>query len=304
MKPIETHEDLLGFYRQQTHHSSPGPMARLFEDLPETTSALADVLHGLIIHMWWISKETYGLTHADLKAAGRDILDEISLATVEEMLSKILELDPRPLAQPREPSSRLVGNCRDYSLLLVSIFRHRGIPARARTGSATYFFPNELRYEDHWICEVWNADRSRWQQVDAQIDDVMKRTMKMGDPTDLPSDAFLTGWQCYEGLASGRIKPAELGYGPDFNGMSYVRQKLLADLSSVTGQEILPWGGWGVAGGDVQEGDEQLLAEIADLLRHIDDPEVLQQARNLIATRPRVKRPDNYSAGRFQEAWL
>jgi hypothetical protein len=86
--------------------------------------------------------------------------------------------------------------------------------------------------------------------------------------------------------------------------MSYVRQKLLADVASVTGQEILRWAGWGIAGGDVQEGDEQLLAEIADLLRHIDDPKVLQGALTLIATHPRVKRPDNYSAGRFQEAWL
>ena len=305
-RTIRTHEELLDFYRQQTTTSAPGACEPLYDDLPADIPSLARVLHGILIHMWWISEQNYGLTLGDLKAAGRDILGEISLATTEEMLERIIELDPRPLNQRRDPNARLVGNCRDYSLLLVSILRSRGIPARARTGAATYFVQDKPDFEDHWICEYWNTEDVRWQQVDAQIDGVMRATMNLRcDPTDLPPGAFLTGWQCYDALSSGRVKPAQLGYGPDFNGMQYVRQKLLADLASVTGQEILPWAAWGIGtGGTTSDSDKQITEQIADILRQIDDPVGLEQARSLIATHPRVKRPEGYSAGRFQEAWL
>jgi hypothetical protein len=307
MKEMETQADLLDFYRTQTAHSAPGIHSSQYKSLPSDLPSLANVLHGIIIHMWWISEQNYGLTHDSLGAAGRDILGEISLATVEEMLTKIIELDPRPLSERRDANKRLVGNCRDYSLMLVSILRSRGIPARARTGVGTYFFPGEFRLEDHWICEFWNSSEKRWQQTDAQIDKVMREATKMPqNPVDLPAGAFLTGWQCYDALSSGRVKPVEIGFDPGFNGMRYVRQKLIEDLACVTGYEVLPWAAWGIGGGDggAVAGDEALTEQIAHTLRDIDEPAGLQQAIDLMQTHPRVKRPTGYSAGRFQEAWL
>jgi len=303
---IETHDELLSFYRQQTEFSDPGPHTQAFDGLPEDIPALCRVLQGNVVHMWWIGEQTYGFTKADLKTDGRDIVDEISLRTTADMLGRIFEMDPRPLTEPREPRQRLVGNCRDYTLLLVSILRHRGVPARARTGTARYFF-SDGRLEDHWICEFWNEKAGRWQQADAQIDDVMLKTMKPTfDVTDIPEGQFLTGWQCHDELASGRVKPEGIGFPPDYCGMGYVLNKMQSDLACMTGLEVLPWGGWGIGGpdGGTLPGDGDLTQRMFDLLKRIDEPAILQEARDLMSTHDRFMCPDGYSAGKFQEEWL
>ena len=304
---IGTSAELLDFYRTQTEITNPEPHREVFENLPNAIPALYRAIQGSLIHMWWISEQNYGFTQADLADDGREILDEISLRTTADMLGAILEMDPRPLTEAREARQRLVGNCRDYTVLLVSILRYRGIPARARTGTARYFFPEAKRLEDHWICEWWNESDERWQQTDAQIDDLMKRAMKLPfDPIDLPEGQFLTGWECYDELTSGRVEPEEIGMPPDFCGMGYVRNKMLEDLAAVTGEEVLPWAGWGIGGtdGGTVPGDEALIGRMADLLKRINEPPVLQEACDLMVSHPRLKRPKGYDPGKFRKEWL
>ena len=43
---------------------------------------------------------------------------------------------------------------------------------------------------------------------------------------------------------------------------------------------------------------------MAELLKGIDQPAVLQEARELMASHERLKRPDGYDPGPFQEEWL
>ena len=304
---IETRDDLLGFYRTQTEVTDPGPHARAYDGLPEGIPGLCRAIQQNVIHMWWIGEQTHGFTRETLEREGRKILDEISLRTVADMLDWILRMDSRPLNEPRNARKRLVGNCRDYTVFLVSMLRHRGIPARARTGTARYFFPGESRLEDHWICEFWDEAKGRWQQADAQIDGVMRTAMKLAyDPTDLPAGQFLTGWECYDELASGRIEARDIGFPPDHCGMGYVLNKMLADLASVTGQEVLPWAGWGIGGpdGGAQPGDRELIERMVELLQGVDEPAALQEACDVMATNERLTRPGGYSAGRFRREWL
>jgi len=304
---IETYDDLLRFYQTQTEITDPGPHAEAYEGLPDGIAELCRAIQQNVIHMWWIGEQTYGFTKEELESEGRDLIDEIGLRSTSDMLAWMMRMDPRPLGEPRDARRRLVGNCRDYTVLLVSILRHRGIPARARTGTARYFYPDGSRLEDHWICEFWNGPEGRWQQTDAQIDDVMRRAMKLThDPTDLPAEQFLTGWQCYDELASGRIKPEGIGIPPDFCGMGYVRNKMLADLAALTGSEVLPWAGWGIGGpdGGTRPGDRELVERMVDLMKRIDEPAVLQEAREIMAAHERLARPVGYSAGKFRREWL
>ena len=166
--PID--QAVLDFYARQTRITSPGSFSHLYEGLPREIPELCQVLQNILIHMWWIRQDTYGFTLHELREAGRDVIAEISLSTAENRLSEIQRLEPTPLTSLRRPASRSVGNCRDFSVMLVSILRHRGIPARARTGTTRYFYPDGGKLEDHWICEFWNDKECRWQQADAQID--------------------------------------------------------------------------------------------------------------------------------------
>ena len=121
---------------------------------------LCKIVQGTTIHIFWAKH--YGISLSEERKT------EVQLRTIERRLARTLELDPHPLTETRPPEKKIVGNCRDFSVLLVSILRHQGIPARARCGFSAYFFPNH--FEDHWVAEYWNSEQQRWMLVDAQLD--------------------------------------------------------------------------------------------------------------------------------------
>ncbi len=169
----------------------------------------------------------------------------------------IVELDPRPLAAPRQPASRLVGNCRDFSLLLVGLLRHQGVPARARCGFGRYFLPDH--YEDHWVGEYWNAAAGRWVLVDAQMDALQRGVLQLPfDPLDVPRDQFITGGHAWQLCRSGAADPETFGIH-DMHGLWFVRGNVVRDVAALNKMELLPWDSWGLV--YVEGGDETLPAE-------------------------------------------
>lgn len=90
-----------------------------------------------MIHIFWA--EQYGIQLPEQRKG------EVQLRSVASKLERIAELDPRPLDQARPPDKRLVGNCRDFSVLLTAMLQHQGVPARARCGFGRYFLPDQPR---------------------------------------------------------------------------------------------------------------------------------------------------------------
>jgi hypothetical protein len=292
-------EDELEFYRQQSEISSPGRFNALFDGLPTDVSELCQVIQNLLIHQFWILDEkNYGITAETLKSSGRNLNDEINLRSVEEILEFIMELDNSPLTAPREVDRRVVGNCRDYSVMLVSMLRRQGVPARVRSGVARYFYASGEDLEDHFVCEFWNESKNSWQRTDAQIDQVQLKALQLKmDMTDLPENQFLDAGESYEELKSGRVKPERIGIF-EFKGWKYVNYKLVSDLACVNNVEVLPWEGWGMCGriseGELSEEDEALLQEIAINLTALRaDPNQYGEAKKLFA-HPDLQMPTKY----------
>ena len=151
---------LLNYYAQPGPMTDPHDQAHLFTDLPTDIPSLVKVVQGVMVHIFWADR--YGLQLSDERK------NEVNLRFIPKILTRINELDPRPLTVARRLDRKFVGNCRDHTTLLCSILRHQGVPARARCGFGAYFNPGT--YEDHWVCEYWNADQQRWIMVDAQLD--------------------------------------------------------------------------------------------------------------------------------------
>ena len=145
-------ESCFRYYAQQGVISDPGELAYLYEGLPSSLPELVQVVQGSTVHIFWA--ERYGLKLSAEREA------EVQLRTMPRRLQRMLEIDPHPLSQPRPLEKKLVGNCRDFTLLLVSLLRHQGTPARARCGFGAYFLPGH--YEDHWVAEVWDVGTQRW----------------------------------------------------------------------------------------------------------------------------------------------
>jgi hypothetical protein len=230
----------------------------MFRNLPSDVSALRDVVQGLVVHVFWAQR--YGLT----LPADRE--QELQIRSVSEKLKQIRKLSDSPLTKPRPLDARLVGNCRDFSLMLCAMLRHQGVPARARCGFGAYFEPNH--YEDHWICEYWNTSEQRWTIVDAQLDSFQREKLDIGfDPLDVPHDQFLTGGKAWLKCRAGEADPDTFGIF-EMHGLWFVRGNLIRDLASLNKMELLPWDCWGLIEKDdkeLSEKDTTLLDKVATL---------------------------------------
>ncbi len=226
----------LNYYSIPGCMTVPGPHGSMLENLPVSIADLCKVVQGSTIHIFWA--ERYGIVLPEERKA------EVQLRTLERRLKRMADLDPRPLTETRSLEKRIVGNCRDFSLLMVSILRHQGVPARARCGFGAYFMPNH--FEDHWVCEYWNPTQKRWVLVDAQLDAFQCDQLKIGfDPLDVPRDQFITGGKAWQMCRAGQAEPDAFGIF-DMHGLGFVRGDFVRDVASLNKIELLPWDCWGI----------------------------------------------------------
>jgi len=226
----------LTFYSQHGPVSDPREHTHLFENLPTSIADLVQLVRGVTVHVFWADR--YGLK------VPPERMDELQLRSTERRLARTLELDPRPLVELRSMDKRLLGNCRDHSLLLATLLRHQGIPARARCGFGTYFMPDH--FEDHWVTEYWNREQDRWILVDAQLDMIQCKILGIDfDTLDVPRDQFIVGGKAWQMCRSGEQDPDKFGI-LDMHGLGFVRGNLVRDVAALNKMELLPWDCWGV----------------------------------------------------------
>ncbi len=231
------------FFSEQGLTSNPGSFISLFDDLPDTIDELVKVVQGLTIHVFWA--ERYGLIIPGER------MFELQLRTMEKRLARTLQLDPRPLREVRSIDNRLIGNCRDFSLLMVSMLRQKGIPARARCGFGAYFENN--KFIDHWVAEYWNAPQGRWVMVDAQLDRLQCEVLKIPfNPLDVPRDQFIVGGKAWQMCRLQKADQQQFGI-MEMNGMSFIRGNVVRDVASLNKVEMLPWDCWGIILAELDE---------------------------------------------------
>ena len=206
-----------------------------FDSLPNNIPALCKIIQGLLIHVGTLK------TLYDLELP-KSRIEDISLKTIQEVLDKIKGLENHPLAVPREPKKRVVTICKHFAMLLCSMLREKGIPARTRCGFATYFQGGW--FEDHWICEYWNNKQKRWVRVDPQIDDLQAIAYHIDREKinflDLPKGVFFPAgvlWKLYrDGFVEGKVQ----GFmDNDKFGEWYIRGNMLRDFFALNEIEYL-----------------------------------------------------------------
>jgi Transglutaminase-like superfamily len=227
------------FYTTQSGTSDPGEFAGRFDGLPADPSRVATIVSGLVLHPMFLGRRHIAHPHAD---AG-----DAEVRPVRELLRRIVERDSRPLDVARPAECRVIGTCRHYALVAVSLFRHHRVPARVRVGFARYFVPGF--HEDHWLCEYW--DGRRWCLLDAELGEAAAREDYAVDfaAPDVPRERFLTAGEAWLALRRDVIDAETCGVSfiPGIRGAWFVGASLLRDLAALNARELLPWDYWGVA---------------------------------------------------------
>jgi sulfatase modifying factor 1 len=210
--------DLLNFYRQYSSFTDPGEYKYLYKNLPNSLPELCHLIKSQFIHPF-----------AELPQYRDQIPEErgdesVKYPTVKSILEGLLAYDSRGLVNDRKPKDRLILGCRHSAILLASILKHRGIPARLRAGHATYLIPDF--HTSHTICEVWNEKDKRWMLVDPD----MGKVDFSRDEFDFSNDAWLK-------LQKKEIDPNLFGMPGQYPGVISIMAKVCTDLAFILGNE-------------------------------------------------------------------
>ncbi|MDX3130680.1 transglutaminase domain-containing protein [Streptomyces europaeiscabiei] len=288
MPPVHLAPDVAAFYTAQSAFTDPGELAPLYADLPRAPARLARVARDLMIHRG--EGETFGY------ATPRERLhNDAETRYLDDVLRIVVERNDAPLSHRREPEDRFVGVCRDFSLLHCSLLRHTGVPARLRSGFATYFGDNGFHC-DHVVTEYWDPTRG-WLLADAQLTDpLIVDAWNIGfDPMDVPRDRFLVAGKAWRAIREGGADPRSFGLHPPEEGPLYgewfVAGNVRLDLADLNKVETLLWDIWGTeteAGQELVDPVRELYDEVA---RVVGDEVDFGAARELFTGHEGLRTP-------------
>jgi hypothetical protein len=230
-------QHILDFFARAAGMTSGGKHAVMLDKLPRDVATLARIVQGLAIHEYMA--DAYGLTIPDERKS------ESHIRPIETILDRLLAIDARPLAVNRAPNKRVVGVCHHFALFTVAMLRAKGVPARARFGFGSYF--NPPYFEEHIVCEYWNAAEARWVLVDAQFDEVWRKELEIDhDVLDVPRDRFLIAGDAWAQCRAGQADASKFGiFVGNLRGLWFIAAELVRDLAALNKIEMLPWDIWG-----------------------------------------------------------
>jgi hypothetical protein len=247
---------MMDFYREHGVMSDPGPHLSMLRDLPADPRSLRLTVQNCLVHLHWLA--AYGLTQTDQSWR------EAGLRSMNEKLRHLREAGYKNLNTQTTYNKHLTGTCRDFSVFLCSLLRHKKIPARPRCGFASYFEPG--KYIDHWICEYWDGAQGRWIMTDAQLDELQCERLHIGfDPADIPEAQFVFGGKAWLQCREHKINPSLFGM-LDWWGIDYVKSNFLLDIGALNKMPMLPWDFWaGVKAKETKDLTEEELAHLDKL---------------------------------------
>ncbi|MCA9833468.1 MAG: transglutaminase domain-containing protein [Thermomicrobiales bacterium] len=249
----------LDFYRQQSVFTDPGEFAALWDTINPTIDEMAAAITPLLFHY-------RGDGDYAENGIAPERVEEINLRYAADMLSCVQRMEPITPGAPRDANKRMVGCCRDWALLFVSLARHHRFAARNRVGFAGYFA--EGWWIDHTIAEIWDDVAGRWRLVDPELRGPW--TLSGGqevNPVDISREIFLPGLDAWRRSRAGEFDAEKFVVAPDLmvpdlRGWPYLRHNVVQDIAALNRSEMLLWDVWGI---DQIEGREPTTEELAVL---------------------------------------
>jgi transglutaminase superfamily protein len=277
-------------WKSQSKFTDPGAAGAVIDELPADLAALREASSQLVFH--YRGDGDWAENGVPAERAG-----EIDTRYADAMFALLLRRGEPTLARKRLPPDRIVGCCRDATLLFVSLARHKGIPARMRVGFAAYFHPGLLI--DHVVAEAWDEAAGRWRLIDGEMntDWTQETDGHPVDWMDLSDDQFVTGPRAWQAARAGTSDPERHLTAPDMDAPEVRGWPLLArprhprpgraeqDRDAGVGRVGMQLG---IGPGLVAEQDAVLLDEIC---AHPADPEVSPDIVAALADRDELRVP-------------
>lgn len=247
----------LEFYCQYSTFTDPGDHEFMYEGLPDSLAELCELIENQTKYQYFQPK--YLSTQSILRALHKS--------------------ESSGLMSVRKPKDRLPVNCWHRAILLTSILRYKGIPARVRIGHAAYD-ESELHFS-HVVCEVWNQDEQRWMLVDPSFGKV-----------DFSQEQFDYSYEAWMQLQNNELDPQQYG-SPKKRGPISIIGKVPLDLACILGAEHSMYEYSPLIEGYLMNPNDfnpnpnhvRLLNKVSELMK-ADDVEALTQLRRIYESNP------------------
>lgn len=236
--------EILNFYLNTSSFTSLGAYVNIVDKFPNDIKEICYLIRMQTIHpiafsnpiirsssncFWGNMQEI-----KDYKTMRQDDLFPTSIS----MIGEILRINPQ-ISKERLAKEKLIVTCRGVSLLLASILKAKGIPARVRSGFANYP-SNDGIYWDHWIVEYYNADNKKWTLIDA---DCCCNDITDFDIYDIPHNRFISAPNLWIKYRNNKFDINTLGHAYYGKGNTNINETLLTaifyDFHCVMNNEII-----------------------------------------------------------------
>ncbi len=258
-------ENNLRFYQEHDIMTEIKTMKDMVADMPKDIKVIVSYVQNVLLHQQW--SEAYGLKLSDERKM------EPFIRSFEDKLIFLKNLGYTHISEEKGNESKIIGICRDFSVVAAALCREAGIPARARCGFASYL--EKDKYIDHWVLEYWNEDKKQWVMVDAQLDALQQKALNIPfDPLDVSEEYFITGPRAWLMCREGLVNPELFGIFKWW-GYDYLRCNLILDANSLLKLPMQPWDMWegykSMPMKEWTEKDYEVMDDLARLAMNVDN---------------------------------
>jgi len=236
---------ILNFYLQFSQYTNPGLyQEELQKSLPNNVKDIGLLVRKSLIHRMTLKNGNTGsnkdLRYGDMKKIPwyRQPEDDI-FPTAAAMLAELYRRDDKGFVLDRSAENKLVVTCRFTSILMASLLKIKGIPARVRSGFAPYFHAEGLpddKSDDHWINQYWKNDESRWVTID--VDGSLEDYIAF-DLYDIPEGKFDYSATAWLKVRKGETRGEHFYNAGGYSGLVAIAWELFYDFHCLMNNEII-----------------------------------------------------------------
>lgn len=262
-------------------------MKSMVTDIPSDIPTIVKYVQNVLLHQHWSAH--YGIMLSDQQK------EEPFIRGIDDKLLFLNVKGFDHVSDHKEHKDKMIGICRDFSVMATALCREAGIPARARCGFADYL--EKGKYIDHWVLEYWNKEEHRWAMVDSQLDTLQQDILKLGfSPFDISNQHFLTGPEAWKGCRENLYDPKCFGIFKWW-GYDYLRCNLILDANSLAGKPMQPWDYWeGYKSLPIEQWTEKDYAIMDDLVHFsINADTDYESFYDFIETNDKIRVPEDFS---------
>lgn len=230
------------FYLQYSRFTFPGKYEEELKKLPDSIEEIGKLIRKSFIHRSTLASGNTG-SNKDLRFGDMSKIpwyqqpEDDYFPTTGSMLVELFRRDSRGFIFDRSTENKPILTCRFLAILFASALKAKGIPARVRSGFASYFDDDTSTSWDHWVTEYIDPQSKEWILVD--IDGSLSMVDPKINPYNMSKDQFNYSADVWVNVRDGKLPERRFWNAMPYSGLNAIAWELFYDFHCLMNNEII-----------------------------------------------------------------